>query len=88
MSDDFAIVAKTPAIQAEIKKGLSKVWKVTDKGPIKWMLNMRIRRDRTKGILKIEQSACVEQKLREYGLDKLPPKKLPMAPSKDFSAAQ
>ena len=88
VSDDFAIVAKTPAISAEIKKGLSAVWKVTDKGPIKWMLNMRIRRDRPKGILKIEQSAYVEQKLRQYGLDKLPPKKLPMAPTKDFSAAQ
>ena len=88
VSDDFAIVAKTPAISAEIKKGLSAVWKVTDKGPIKWMLNMRIRRDRPKGIMKIEQSAYVEQKLRQYGLDKLPPKKLPMAPTKDFSAAQ
>ena len=88
VSDDFAIVAKTPEISAAIKRGISSVWKVTDKGPIKWMLNMRIRRDRPNGILKIEQSAYVEQKLREYKLDKLPPKRLPMAPHKPFSAQQ
>ena len=88
VSDDFAIVARTPEISAEIKRGLSKVWKVTDKGPIKWMLNMRIRRDRPNGILKIEQSAYVEQKLREYKLENLPPKRLPMAPHKLFSASQ
>lgn len=64
----------------EIKKRLSKFWTIDDKGPVKWMLNVRIKRDRPAGIMKIDQSAYIERKLREFGLDKLPPKVLPMKP--------
>ena len=88
VSDDFVIIAKNPAITAEIKRRLSKVWTISDKGPIKWLLNMRIHRDRPRGILKIEQSAYIEKKLREFGLDRLPPKKLPMDPRAVFSQGQ
>ena len=76
--DDFVIIAKNRTIMAEIKHRLSTVWKITDQGPAKWVLNLRIRRDRPAGILKIDQQAYVEKKLREFGLEKLPGKKLPM----------
>ena len=88
VSDDFAIVSKDKSTSAEIKRRLSTIWKITDKGPIKWMLNLRIRRDRPAGIMKIEQSAYVEQKLREFGIDDLPPKRLPMDPRKPLSKSQ
>ena len=88
VSDDFVIIAKDAATKAEIKRRLSTVWTISDKGPIKWLLNMRIHRDRPRGILKIEQSAYIERKLREFGLDNLPPKKLPMNPRAVFSEEQ
>ena len=87
-TDDFAIVAKDKATTKEIKRRLSQVWTISDKGPIRWMLNMRFHRDRPRGILKMEQTAYIEQKLREFGIDKLPPKKLPMDPRKTFSETQ
>ena len=88
VSDDFAIVSATKEISQEIKRRLSTIWTITDKGPIKWMLNLRIRRDRPAGILKLEQSAYVERKLREFGIEHLPAKKLPMDPRKVLSASQ
>ena len=62
-TDDFAIVAKDKATTKEIKRRLSQVWTISDKGPIRWMLNMRFHRDRPRGILKMEQTAYIEQKL-------------------------
>ena len=37
--------------------------------------------------MKIDQSAYIEQKLREYGIDKLPAKHLPMRPSTRLSSS-
>ena len=60
ISDDFGIVAKDKATVAKIKGKLSEVWTITDKGPLKWMLNLRFRRDRKRGLLKIDQTAYIE----------------------------
>ena len=40
--DDFVIVARTRAIMQEIKRRLASVWTISDKGPIKWVLNLRV----------------------------------------------
>ena len=85
--DDFLILTKTRVIMRTIKGELSKHWTISDKGPVKWMLNTRIRRDRPAGILKIDQSAYIEKKLREFGLDHLPPKTLPMSTATKLTAS-
>ena len=85
--DDFVIIARTLQIMTEIKRRLATVWNISDKGPIKWVLNLRVHRDRPAGILKIDQAAYIERKLREFGLDKLPGKKLPMKVSHKLSRA-
>ena len=36
--DDFLIVARDRNTMAEIKRRLRTVWKIVDKGPVKWML--------------------------------------------------
>ena len=83
--DDFLVLAKTQPIMKKVKDMLRTVWTISDKGPAKWMLNLRIIRDRPAGILKLEQSAYIEQKLREFGIDKLPGKNLPMRPKLTLS---
>ena len=83
--DDFVIIAKTRDIVKEVKTRLSTVWKITDKGPAKWVLNLRIKRNRPAGILKIDQQAYIEKKLREFGIDHLPGKKLPMKANQALS---
>ena len=83
--DDFVIIAKDRAIMAEVKRRLATVWKITDQGPAKWVLNLRIRRNRPAGILKIDQQAYIEKKLREFGIDHLPGKKLPMKTNHNLS---
>ena len=85
--DDFLIMARNRKIMAEIKRRLRTVWEISDKGPVKWMLNVRISRDRPAGLLKIDQSAYIEKKLREFNLDKLPAKTLPMPPTLKLSSS-
>lgn len=85
--DDFTIIARDMPTMREIKRRLRTVWKLTDQGPAKWMLNLRIRRDRPAGILKLEQSTYINKKLREYGIDGLPPKRLPMKPTLKLSTS-
>ena len=85
--DDFVIVARTRAIMQEIKRRLASVWTISDKGPIKWVLNLRVRRDRPAGVMKLEQSAYIEKKMREFGLTGLPGKSLPMKLRPQLSSA-
>ena len=86
--DDFVIIAQDRAKMAEIKRRLRTVWRIVDKGPIHWVLNLRVHRNRPAGILKLDQSAYVEKKLREFEIDHLPGKRLPMRPSDKLSKAQ
>ena len=85
--DDFLIMAKNRMSMAEIKRRLRTVWTISDKGPAKWMLNLRIRRDRPAGLLKLDQSIYIKKKLRDFGIAHLPPKNLPMKPTLRLSSA-
>ena len=85
--DDFLILAKNKISMAEIKRRLSTVWTISDKGPAKWMLNLRIRRDRPAGLLKLDQTVYIEKKLREFNISHLPSKTLPMSPTLKLSSA-
>ena len=76
--NDFLIADKDRLVMTEVKRRLSTVWNITDQGPAKWVLNLRVSRDRPAGILKLDQQAYIEKKLREFKLDKLPGKSLPM----------
>lgn len=71
----------------EIKRRLATAWTISDKGPIKWVLNLRVKRDRPAGLMKLEQSAYVERKMREFGIDHLPAKSLPMRPTDRMSVS-
>ena len=85
--DDFITIAKDAPTMREIKRRLRTVWKLSDQGPAKWMLNLRIRRNRPAGILKLDQSTYIKQKLREYGIEGLPAKRLPMKPTLRLSTS-
>ena len=53
--DDFIIVARDRAAMAEIKRRLRTAWTIVDKGPAQWVINLCVRRDRSAGILKLDQ---------------------------------
>ena len=78
--DDFLIVCDERHIE-DVKDILRSIWKITDGGPVQWFLNLKFSRDRRNGLLKIDQSAYVERKLRQFDLDKAPAPKLPMKSS-------
>ena len=84
--DDFLIIAWDREVMAEVKRRLATVWKIVDKGPAKWMINLRVRRDRPAGILKLDQSVYIESKMRQFGIDHLPPVELPMKPHTRLSS--
>ena len=69
-----------------VKDVLRSIWTITDGGPVEWFLNLKFSRDRHNGLLKIDQSAYAERKLRQFGLDNDPAPKLPMKPSFKLSS--
>ena len=66
--DDFLITCKDEYVEA-IKDKIRSIWVITDGGPVEWFLNLKFSRNRRDGIMKIDQSAYAEQKLREFSLE-------------------
>ena len=77
--DDFLIVCADKHMPA-IKQKLRDIWVVTDGGPARWFLNLKISRDRRNGVMKIDQSSYAELKLRQFNLENDPSPLLPMQP--------
>ena len=55
--------------------------------PAEWFLNLKFSRNRRDGVMKIDQSAYAEQKLREFGLEHDTAPLIPMAPSSKLTTA-
>ena len=68
--DDLFIFANSVAVKDRFKKWISKQFKMTDLGPIKWILGMEVIRDRTKRTLEIVQTAYIDRMLERFGMAK------------------
>ena len=75
--DDFVITG-TPNEVALFKSQVAKIWEMTDEGLLFWCLNLRVTRDKEKGLLKIDQEQYVEEILRRFNMDECNPRKTPM----------
>ena len=77
--DDF-IITGTPNEIAAIKAQLAAEWEMTDEGLLFWCLNLRVTRDVSKGLLKIDQSQYLDEVLRRFNMSECNPRKTPMEP--------
>lgn len=64
--DDALILSNSPPLRSRFVADLSKRFPTEDKGELEWILNVAIRRDRSKGTLSMSQSLYVSDMLSRY----------------------
>jgi hypothetical protein len=71
--DDMLILGKDPkAIDAAVSH-IKKRWAIKDLGEARYILGIRIHRDRKRKLLSLDQLPYIEQMLKRFGLDKAKP---------------
>eukprot|EP00952_Eustigmatos_sp_NYUAD-ZCMA_P013640 53927-Eustigmatos_ZCMA.PRE.1 len=66
--DDLLIAGSQRATVDRFKLAIADRFKMKDLGPLKWLLGMEIRRDRSKRTLEISQTAYIDQLLTCFGM--------------------
>ena len=75
--DDFIITGNKTAVQL-FKAAVAKEWEMTDEGRLFWCLNLRVTRDLSKGLLKVDQAQYVREMLVKFNMEACNPRKTPM----------
>jgi hypothetical protein len=76
--DDFKVIGLTRTIVDKVKQQLMGKFDMKDQGLINFYLGIKVDRDRTKRILKITQTAAIDQILEEMGFTDCTPAKTPI----------
>ena len=86
--DDMAIAGKEIPGIILFKQNLSKDFKITDLGEIKFILGIQITRDRSNYLLYLNQSAYITQILVRFGMLDVKPVSTPLAVKHGLSTSQ
>jgi hypothetical protein len=76
--DDIIIMAPTKDMMTSIKADLSSRFKMTDLGPLKFILGLHIARDRSARTLTMHQSQYASSIIKKYGMQDSNPMPTPM----------
>ena len=71
--DDFVITDSSLQLCDEFAAQLMKIWDCTYIGDMEWCINLRIRRDRERRRMTIDQSEYVDAVAEKFGLSKCTP---------------
>lgn len=78
--DDILIASSSEAMIANLKKKLSTEFEMKDLNEVRTFLGLNIQRDRTNGILKIDQKQYVKKILERFGMKDCRPASIPIDP--------
>jgi hypothetical protein len=67
--DDGLCATTSPELYAEFLKDLSKTYKLSDQGELKWYLGIGITHDRDAGVLTLSQEKYIDMLLDRFGLE-------------------
>lgn len=76
--DDLLIFSKTRKEMDRFKENLGKIFPMKDLGPVHECLGLRIRRNRKKGILEIDQEFYTEEILKTFNMQNCHPTSMPL----------
>jgi hypothetical protein len=76
--DDLCIAASSKSEMAKFKKELACKFEITDLGPIKWILGIRVTRNRKERTIALDQQSYIEKMATRFGLEKAHPVRTPM----------
>ena len=86
--DNCTITGSSVKIQNEFKKRIGEKFKLTDLGPIDWLLGIEVKRNRETRTLSLSQHSYVETTLRRFHIANCKPASTPMDPNIQLSKAQ
>lgn len=86
--DDCLITGSSTHLPTEYKWQLAAKYKLTDLGPISWLLGIKVSRDLSARTLALLQHAYIEAIIMHFNFDDLKPISTPMDPSLQLSKSQ
>ena len=84
-TDDFTIVADSDGTVNTFKRQLTEFWKISDLGPINWLLGVSISRNLQNHTISLSQESYIEQILVRFGLENCRSAVTPLEPGIDLT---
>ena len=86
--DDCVIFGSDKALVAKFKESLKEEYQISDLGPIKFALGWRIKRDRKRRLLTVNQQRYIIEITKRFGMTESPNATIPANPALNFSKEQ
>ena len=86
--DDCTVTGSSPELIRSFKVEIRSHYKITDLGPISWLLGMKVARDRAACTISLSQQTYIEAILTKYNLANCKPASVPMDPGLKLSREQ
>ena len=86
--DDCTLTGSSPSLIKAFKDEIKAQYKISDLGPINWLLGMKVMCDRDARTIALSQTTYVNTILTKYNLSNLKPLSIPMDPNIQLSRNQ
>jgi hypothetical protein len=86
--DDCVLTGSNSALLTEFKQKISTIYKLTDIGPINWLLGIKVTRDHKSRTLSLSQTSYIESIICRFNFDDLKLIYTPLNPTMQFSRNQ
>ena len=86
--DDCTVTGSSAKLIRAFKAEIGERFKITDLGPISWLLGMKVTRDREKRTISLSQESFIEAIITKYNFADAKPAAIPMDPSIQYSQDQ
>jgi hypothetical protein len=86
--DDCLTIGTSQTLVDEFKHRINKKYRLTDLGPCKWLLGIKIDRDHEDSTIALSQHAYIDSIVTRFNFDDLKPCSIPMDPSKPLLKSQ
>jgi hypothetical protein len=83
--DDLLIMSQQLKEVLEVKAALSKKFEMVDFGEVSMVLGMRVTRDRSRGVLQIDQEKYAGEVLSRFNMEECKPISIPLSPDQKLS---
>jgi hypothetical protein len=86
--NDCVLTGSNVALLTEFKQKVSAIYKLTDLGPISWLLGIKVTRDHPTKTLHLSQTSYIESIVCRFNFDDLKPVSTPLDPTMQFTKSQ
>ena len=86
--DDGIVTGNNITLIKKFKEDMNMKYKITNLGPVNWLLGIKVERDLVNKTIALSQQAYIEAIITRFNFDDLKPCSIPMDPSAPLSKSQ